>query len=97
MIEALSAARAYGGLGEVLRAAPTLTPTPEPGAAERGARAFAAVLDRADEAASGFATGAVDARSVVEAMAQAEAALQTVITVRDRIVAAYQEVLRMPL
>ena len=95
MIEALSAARAYGGLGEVLRAAPT--PTPEPGAAERGARAFAAVLDRADEAASGFATGAVDAQSVVEAMAQAEAALQTVITVRDRIVAAYQEVLRMPL
>ena len=93
MIEALSAARAYGGLGEVLRAAPA----PEPNAAREGARAFAAVLDRADEAASGFATGAVDAQGVVEAMAQAEAALQTVITVRDRIVAAYQEVLRMPL
>lgn len=94
MIEAVGAARAYGGLGEVLRSA---APAAEPDKLSEGARAFAAVLDRADQAAAGFATGAVDAQGVVEAMAQAEAALQTVITVRDRIVAAYQEVLRMPL
>jgi len=58
---------------------------------------FAAVFDRADAAAQGFATQNVDAQAVVEALSEAELALQTAITVRDRIVAAYQEILRMPI
>ena len=92
MIETTAALRAYQGLGSVLRpeaAAPT--------GAEEAGRAFVAALDRADEAAAGFAAGRTDTQAMVEAIAQAEAALQTVITVRDRIVAAYQEILRMPL
>ena len=91
-IDALSAARGYGGLAEALR------PEPEPGGrATDAAAAFAAVLDRADAAAAGFAVGTVDAQGMVEAIAQAEMALQTAVTVRDRIVGAYQELLRMPL
>lgn len=58
---------------------------------------FAAIFDKADAAAQGFATKNVDAQSVVEALSQAELALQTAITVRDRVVAAYQEILRMPI
>ncbi|GGY43857.1 flagellar hook-basal body complex protein FliE [Parvularcula lutaonensis] len=58
---------------------------------------FAAVFDRADAAVEGFATKNIDAQSVVEALSQAELALQTAITVRDRVVAAYQEILRMPI
>ena len=90
MIEAISAARGY--------AAAEATKTQTAGSAlGEGARAFAELFDQADAATSGFAAGTVDAQSVVEAIAQAETALQTAITVRDRIVTAYQEILRMPL
>lgn len=58
---------------------------------------FAAIFDNADSAVAGFASGAVGAQSVVEALASAEMALQTAVTVRDRVVGAYQELLRMPL
>ena len=66
------------------------------GLKELGAR-FAAVFDRAEEATRGFATEHVDAQGVVEALSEAELALQTAVTIRDRVVAAYQEVLRMPI
>ncbi len=58
---------------------------------------FAAIFDKADTSIQGFATGAIDAQSVVEALSQAEMALQMAVTVRDRVVGAYQELLRMPL
>ena len=38
-----------------------------------------------------------DVQSVVEALTSAEMALQTAVAVRDRVVEAYQEVLRMPI
>lgn len=41
--------------------------------------------------------GQADVQSVVEALTSAELALQTAVTVRDRVVEAYQEVLRMPI
>ncbi len=41
--------------------------------------------------------GQVDAQSVVEAVAAAELTLQTVTAVRDRVVEAYQELIRMPI
>ncbi|MGD1870052.1 MAG: flagellar hook-basal body complex protein FliE, partial [Neomegalonema sp.] len=41
-------------------------------------------------------TGAADPQSVVEAMLEAEMAIETAVTVRDKVVEAYQEILRMP-
>jgi flagellar hook-basal body complex protein FliE len=41
--------------------------------------------------------GKLDAQSVVEAVATAELTLQTVTAVRDRVVEAYQELIRMPI
>jgi flagellar hook-basal body complex protein FliE len=41
--------------------------------------------------------GKLDAQSVVEAVAAAELTLQTVTAVRDRVVEAYQELIRMPI
>jgi flagellar hook-basal body complex protein FliE len=41
--------------------------------------------------------GSLDAQSVVEAVAAAELTLQTVTAVRDRVVEAYQELIRMPI
>ena len=43
-----------------------------------------------------MANGQADAHSVVQAMAQAEVALETAVTIRNRVVEAYQELLRMP-
>lgn len=58
---------------------------------------FAAVFEGADAASRSFATQNIDAQSVVEALSQAELALQTAVTIRDRVVSAYQEILRMPI
>jgi flagellar hook-basal body complex protein FliE len=41
--------------------------------------------------------GKLDAQTVVEAVAAAELTLQTVTAVRDRVVEAYQELIRMPI
>ena len=41
--------------------------------------------------------GQGDVQSVVEALTQAELALETAVTVRDKVVEAYQEILRMPI
>ena len=41
--------------------------------------------------------GKADLNEVVTAVANAEATLQTVAGVRDRVIAAYQEILRMPI
>jgi flagellar hook-basal body complex protein FliE len=41
--------------------------------------------------------GSLDAQSVVEAVAAAELTLQTVTAVRDRVIEAYQELIRMPI
>ena len=40
--------------------------------------------------------GTADAHSVVQALAASELAIETAVTVRDKVVEAYQEILRMP-
>jgi flagellar hook-basal body complex protein FliE len=43
------------------------------------------------------AAGKADLNAVVNAVTNAEMTLQTVVAVRDRVVAAYQDILRMPI
>lgn len=43
------------------------------------------------------AAGKADINEVVMAVSQAEITLQTVVAVRDRVIQAYQEILRMPI
>ena len=43
------------------------------------------------------AAGTADLNDVVAAVGKAEMTLQTVVTLRDRVIQAYQEVLRMPI
>jgi flagellar hook-basal body complex protein FliE len=40
--------------------------------------------------------GKADPHALVQALAQTELAVETAVTVRDRVVEAYQEILRMP-
>jgi flagellar hook-basal body complex protein FliE len=43
------------------------------------------------------ASGKADLQDVVEAVNAAEISLQTVVSIRDRVISAYQEILRMPI
>jgi len=43
------------------------------------------------------ATGKADVVNVVTAVAESEAALETLVAVRDRVIAAYEEIMRMPI
>jgi flagellar hook-basal body complex protein FliE len=75
---------------------------PEP--AERGpgeaftaaAQDFMATLREGEETAKAGLAGRADPQAVVEALAATELAVQTAVAVRDKVVEAYQEILRMP-
>ena len=57
---------------------------------------LAGTVAKGETAAMNYMTGSADPHSVVEALAQAELAVQTAVTVRDKVVEAYQELIRMP-
>jgi flagellar hook-basal body complex protein FliE len=50
----------------------------------------------ADKQASAAAQGKADMVDVVTAIAESESALETLVAVRDRVIAAYEEIMRMP-
>ena len=62
----------------------------------KAATEFAQVFSKAEATAQAMSVGQADPHSVVEALATAEVALETAVTVRDKVVEAYQELLRMP-
>ena len=64
--------------------------------AGRFATAFVENLREGERAAADGLTGKADAHSVVEALAATELAVETAVTVRDKVIEAYQEILRMP-
>lgn len=57
---------------------------------------FAATLQESEQIALSSMTGGVDPHALVQALAQTELAVETAVTLRDRVVEAYQEILRMP-
>lgn len=82
------AARAYGA---------TTAQKPEaPGTAERTAKDFFRTVQEGETTAMAALSGGADSQALVEALAQTELAVETAVTVRDRVVEAYQEILRMP-
>jgi flagellar hook-basal body complex protein FliE len=74
----------------------------QPGAESAGATFSAAVESFSQTLAQGEAqaraalTTGADPHALVTALAQTELAVETAVTVRDRVVEAYQEILRMP-
>ncbi|MCL4675579.1 MAG: flagellar hook-basal body complex protein FliE [Pararhodobacter sp.] len=94
-MSATLAARSYGA------ARPLTSPDPQaaggPGAsASRFAESFAQVLDRADTTAQAAMTGDADPHALVAALSEAQLAVETAVAVRDKVVEAYLEILRMP-
>lgn len=57
---------------------------------------FMQVMSRHEETARAAMTGDADPHALVEALAASQLAIETVAALRDRMVEAYQEVLRMP-
>ncbi|MFZ1482674.1 MAG: flagellar hook-basal body complex protein FliE, partial [Paracoccaceae bacterium] len=76
---------------------------PKPGATQEGgmlgqfAGTFTEALKAHETTARAAMTGGADPHALVEALASSQLAIETVATVRDRVVEAYQEILRMPI
>jgi flagellar hook-basal body complex protein FliE len=96
-ITALTATQGYADLRRATQPGPTEEAVGEatPPAAAL-ARDFAATLREGEDTAIAAMTGEADPHSLVQALVQTELAVETAVTVRDRVVEAYQEILRMP-
>jgi flagellar hook-basal body complex protein FliE len=57
---------------------------------------FMGALQEHESVARAAMTGNADPHALVQALASSQMAVETVATVRDRVVEAYQEILRMP-
>ena len=75
-------------------------PQPDPDSAGTrlagAAQDFAATLNDAEHIAAAAMAGDADPHALVQALAQSELAVETVVALRNKVVEAYQEILRMP-
>jgi len=60
------------------------------------AQGFVDMLQQAERTAEAALAGDADPHALVEALSQSQLAVETAVTVRDKVVEAYQEILRMP-
>lgn len=81
-------------------ARPATEPTPggaqTPNPVQDFTREFAETLKQGEAVSMQSMTGDADPHALVQALAQTELAVETAVTVRDKVVEAYQEILRMP-
>lgn len=69
----------------------------DPGATMgRAATDFLATLQRGEETAQAAMKGEAGPHMLVQALTETRSAVETVVAVRDKVVEAYQEILRMP-
>ncbi|WP_170771019.1 flagellar hook-basal body complex protein FliE [Ruegeria lacuscaerulensis] len=93
-IRALNAAQNYTG------ARPATQADPDHAGMAQGLRStfqdFAATLKQSEAISQTAMTGQADPHALVQALAQTELAVETAVVVRNKVVEAYQEILRMP-
>jgi flagellar hook-basal body complex protein FliE len=92
---ALNAARAYGQARPATAPAPTAADGVARGARDL-AQGFARTLQQAETTAHQAMTGGADPHALVTALSEAQLAVETTVALRDRVVEAYLEILRMP-
>ena len=104
MQTAAGAAKAYATLaklGDPASAAAKITGSAEGenfGAMLKDAMSAVNQAARASDAqAQSVATGKANMVDVVTAVAESEVAVETLVAVRDRVIAAYEEIMRMPI
>lgn len=94
-IQSLFAAQSYTS------SKPALQPVPETAADTKEsfvkmAEDFAQTVQAGEDTAKAAMIGQADPHALVQALAQSELAVETAVTVRNKVVEAYQEILRMP-
>ncbi len=87
-----------GAAGAYARARPLTAPEPRADAGQGPGliQEFAAVLQAGEQTAMAAMTGKADPHALVQALSATELAVETAVTLRDKVVEAYQEILRMP-
>lgn len=98
--DALSAARAYASALQTPGAASGATPADGAGFADMVQNAISQTIQtgrQADAVMTQAAIGKAELVDVVTAIAAAEVALETMVSVRDSAIQAYQEIMRMPI
>lgn len=64
---------------------------------EKSARDSVETLKAGEQKSAQAVTGEADLADVVQAVSAAELTLQTVVSIRDKLVTAFQEIMRMPI
>jgi len=97
-----SAAKIYEQAAQQLTGKPTAEPTQAEGASfsdflkQAGTQAVD-TLRSGEQTSVNALAGQSDLSDIVSAVSQAEATLQTVVAIRDRVIQAYQDIMRMPM
>jgi flagellar hook-basal body complex protein FliE len=103
MQTAAGAAKAYSALAKLANPAEAVSKVKDAGGENFGAMLKDAMghLSQAarntDAQAATVATGKANVVDVVTAVAESETAVETLVAVRDRVIAAYEEIMRMPI
>jgi flagellar hook-basal body complex protein FliE len=108
MASPLSAAGAYAAIARLTPAAAPLGPAVGVGTDSKSNTSFSSVLKQAidsveamgkksDAQATAAANGKADMVNVVTAVSETEVAIDAVVAVRDKIIAAYEDIMKMPI
>lgn len=93
-------ARSAQAIQSYEQARPATEPEPDYGSASemlgKVAKDFAATLAESETTSKQAMIGDADPHALVQALAQTELAVEAAVTVRNKVVEAYQEILRMP-
>jgi flagellar hook-basal body complex protein FliE len=95
MITAINAANAYNAARTAVQPDLAAAPTSVAKLGE-AAQDFAAQMAQVDAVSTGAMTGQTDTHQLVQTIAESQLAMETVVAIRDKVVEAYQEILRMP-
>lgn len=99
-IQNFTNARSASAIQSYQQARPATEPEPEFQSASetmgRIAKDFAATLAESETTAKEAMIGDADPHALVQALAQTELAVEAAVSVRNKVVEAYQEILRMP-
>lgn len=93
-IQSINAAQKYASAKSATEATPLSNDAAT--GLKKMAMDFASTVQQGEAAALATMSGSADPHALVLALAQTELAVETAITVRDKVVEAYQEILRMP-
>lgn len=95
-INALSAAGRYAAAQPATKPIPRQDETSLGQIVKDATADFAQTLQASEAQAKAAMTGDADPHALVQALIQTELAVNTAVSIRDKVVEAYQEILRMP-